>query len=134
MDKGDFLMRLTGLVATAAAVAATLVPVASATQPLRPSATRAIHDTKVEILHQYTDLLDTSRPVSTELMPKALVSCHPLTDTLWRCTWMGKDKHFYTVFGRSNVRFYKYDTDVQLYDVKCYLAPNAPIDFCAYGG
>jgi hypothetical protein len=128
-------MKLIGLVAAIAAVAAAMASVAGATQPLRPSAARAIHDTKVEILHHYTDLLDTSRPVSSELMPKVpLIECHPLTDTLWRCVWMGKKEPFYSVFGRASVRFYKYDTDVQLYDVKCYDSPRAALDFCAYGG
>jgi hypothetical protein len=119
----------------AALVAASVCVFAStagAARPIVPSQARAIHDTKVEILHHYINLLDTSRPSGAELMPMAQVACDPLTDTLYRCTWMGKSPIFYTVFGRAKVRFFKYATDVSLYDVKCYNAPKNPMDTCSY--
>ena len=127
-------MRKTGLVVLLAALAvlASSVTAASATAPIVPSHARAVHDAKVEILDHYVGLMDLSRPKDVELMPMARVACSPLTDRLWHCSWMGQAKLFYTVLGQAKVRFYKYDTDVQLYDVKCYDAPGS--NACLYGG
>jgi hypothetical protein len=112
------------------AVVASAVPVAGAAAPLVPSQAQAIHDTKVEIVHRYQFLIDTSS--TKELMPKAQVECDPLTDTLWRCNWLGKSR-FYTVMGSAKVRFYKYDSDVSLYNLKCYRGVSGS-DYCSQAG
>jgi len=101
--------------------------VASAATPIVPSQAQAIHDTKIEIVHHYIGLDD---PASRTATAKAQVECSPLTDTLWRCKWTGKS-FFYTVFGSAKVRFYKYATDVSLYDLKCYNGPKASLDYCS---
>lgn len=114
------------------AVAASAVPIAGAATPIVPSQAQAIHDVKVELLDHYVALMDTTRPRGSELMPMAQVGCDPLSDSLYRCTFIGKSPLFYDVTGRAKVRFYKYASDVSLYNVKCYNTTR--IDSCAMAG
>ena len=111
-------------------LAAVIAVPAAGAAPIVPSQAQAIHDTKVEIVHKFGQLMDMSS--TTELIAKAQVECGPLTDTLWRCKWMGKSR-FYTVFGSAKVRFYKYASDVTLYNLKCYRGVSG-YDYCSPAG
>ncbi len=122
-------MRQIGSITAVAVAALAFASAAAAQNTFVPSKARAVHDAKVEILHQYGQLLDTSRSPRLELMPKAWVQCHPLSDSLYRCAFMGQS-FFYTVMGDAKVRVYKYASDVTLFNVKCYNGPRASLDYC----
>jgi hypothetical protein len=104
-------------VAAIIAVVAVAIPTASAARPITPSKTRAIHDTKAEIGHYFAQ--------------KMRVECGPLSDTLYRCSWAGGLTHYYKVSGLAKVRFYKYGTDVTLYQVNCQVDPSQGADYCS---
>jgi hypothetical protein len=96
------------------------VPTAGASRSIVPSREQAIYAVKVELLNHFIALMDTTRTSGPDLVAKAQVGCDPLTNTLWRCTWIGKSRLFYDVTGMAKVRFYTYASDVSLYNVKCY--------------
>jgi hypothetical protein len=133
LDKGEVEVKvLVVLAAVCAALAVTVSSASAQSAPVVPSQARAIHDVKKEILDHWVNLISTSN--GNEMTAGSRISCGPLTDSLWRCEWLGRSPLMYTVFGKAKVRFYKYATDVHLYDVKCLPAPGSPMDFCALDG
>ena len=54
---------------------------------------------------------------------KISMGCKRLTRTRFKCTWSGSHdggSERVDFFGKARVRFYKYSSDVKLYDEKCF--------------
>lgn len=122
MKVGLVVLAVCGFLVTAAA--------AGAATPIVPSKTRAAYAVKVELADKYPGLVTIPATQKMKRPPaNATVTCQPLTDKLYRCTYYGKDPVWYTVVGKAKVRFYKYATDVVMYDETCYNA-GLYVDFC----
>ena len=103
---------------------------AVAASPIIPSKARAATSVKVELADKYPGLVTIPATAKMKRPPaNATVTCQALTDNLYRCTYYGKDPVWYTVVGKAKVRFYKYATDVVMYDTACYNA-GLYVDFC----
>jgi hypothetical protein len=94
-----------------------------------PSAARAKHATRLEVLTRYT-ILDAHMSHHAVVLR---VGCNRLTQRLYRCSFSGQtatDLYVYVVSGKSMVRFGK-QAHAKLYGVSCstYNISNMPFDF-----
>jgi hypothetical protein len=116
------------LVVVLALLAARGVQASASASTVTPSAARAKHATRLEVLTRYT-ILD----AHTHHPAWLRVDCNRLTKRLYRCSFSGQtvtDLYVYVVSGKSMVRFDK-QVHARLHGVSCstYNTSNIPYDF-----